>query len=310
MSLVTARYQAVQRDVTKIFQDRASAATPFYPQLCTVIPSNSLDEKYSMLGGLPGMREWIGERKFKELRAGNFTITNKHWESSLGIEKNDIDDDRLGTLATQVMHLADEATYHPDELLFDIAGTPAESAACFDGQYFYDTDHVWGDSGTQSNDLTYEVADADATNATVAEFKASFHAALKKLLSFKNDQGKYYNRPKVGKLGNLICAVPMAQYETAVKAFEQVVIATGESNFVLEKPTVVPIQYYTNDDAWDLFYTGGLLKPFIFQARQPLKFQVKGADDIETKVLKAMTEARYNIGYGAWWTAVRTTFTT
>ncbi len=310
MSLVTARYQAVQRDVTQVFKTRAQAATPFYPTLCTIVPSTSLDEKYSLLGDVPGMREWVGDRKFKELRAGTFEIRNKHFESSLGIEKTDIDDDRLGTLNTKMMELADEATYHPDELLFTIADSAAESTACFDGQYFYDTDHSWGDSGTQSNDLTYEVADADATLATVAEFKASFHAALKKMLGYKNDQGKYMVRPKIGKLGSLICAVPLAQYETAVKAFEQVVLASGESNFVLEKPTVIPVQYYTSDDKWDLFYTGGLMKPFIFQARKPLQFQVTGADNLETKILKAMTEARYNIGYGAWWTAVRTTFTT
>lgn len=306
MSLVTARYQAVQRDVTQVFKTRAEAATPFYPTLCTIVPSNSIDEKYAMLGGLPGMREWIGERKFKELRAGNFTIVNKHFESSLGIEKNDIDDDRLGTLNAQIMALADEATYHPDELLFNIADSAAESTACFDGQYFFDTDHSWGDSGTLSNDLTYNAA--DHTAVTTTEFKAAFHAALIAMLGFKNDQGKYLNRPKVGNLGSLVLAVPLALYEVAVKSFEQVVVGNGESNFVLERPTIIPIQYLTSSVKFDLYYTGGLMKPYIFQARKPLSFQVKGADDSESKILKAMTEARYNVGYGAWWTAVRTTF--
>lgn len=306
MSLVTARYQAVQRDVTQIFRTRAQAASPFYPQLCTIVPSNSLDEKYSFLGGLPGMREWIGDRKAKELRAGNFEIRNKHWESTLGIEKTDIDDDRLGTLETQVMSLADEATYHPDELLFTIADSAAESAACFDGQYFFDTDHSWGDSGTQSNLLTYNATDHTAVTST--EFRAAFHAALIKMLGYKNDQNKYLVRPKVGKLGNLVVCVPLTLYEVAVKAFEQVLITNGESNFTLEKPTIVPVQYLTSTVKFDLYYTGGLIKPYIFQARKPLTFQVDGANDLKTKQLLAMTEARYNIGYGAWWTAVRTEF--
>lgn len=306
MSLVTARYQAVQRDVTQVFKTRAEAASPFYPELCTIVPSNSLDEKYSMLGGLPGMREWIGERKAKELRAGNFVITNKHWESTLVIEKNDIDDDRLGTLNTQVMGLADEATYHPDELLFTIADSAAETTACFDGQYFFDTDHAWGDSGSQSNLLTYNAS--SHTAVTVAEFKAAFHAALLKILGYKNDQGKFLVRPRVGKLGNLVVCVPLALYQVAVQCFEQIVIATGESNFVLEKPTVIPVQYLTSSVKFDLYYTGGLIKPYVFQARKALQFQVTGATDIEKKYLLAMTEARYNIGYGAWWTAVRTEF--
>ena len=308
MSLVTARYQAVQRDVTQVFKTRAEAATPFYPQLCTIVPSNSLDEKYSMLGGLPGMREWIGERKAKELRAGNYTLANKHWESTLGIEKTDIDDDRLGTLNTQIMALADEATYHPDELLFEIGDSAAETTACFDGQYFYDTDHSWGDSGTQSNDLSTTVVNSAAVTTT--EFRTMFEAAVDALLGFKNDQGKYLVRPRVGQMGSLICAVPRALRNVANKAFEQALIANGESNWFSEKPTIVTIPYYTSALKFDVFYTGGLIKPFIFQARKPLQFQVDGANDLKTKQLLAMTEARYNIGYGAWWTAVRTTFAT
>ena len=107
-------------------------------------------------------------------------------------------------------------------------------------------------------------------------------------------------------------------WEVATKAFEQVIIVeggAGVSNYTLERPQVIPIQYMgagaTNgsDAKFDLYYTGGRLKPYVFQARQKLRFQTKGFEDIEFKVIKAMTEARYNIGYLAWWTAVRTTFT-
>ena len=128
------------------------------------------------------------------------------------------------------------------------------------------------------------------------------------MLGFKNDQGKYLVRPKAGKLGNLICVVPLSMYQAATQAFEQILINQGESNFVLEKPRVIPVQYYNQSNKFDLYYTGGRLKPYVFQARKPLRFNVKGADDIEFKVLKAMTEARYNVGYLAWWTGVRTTF--
>ncbi len=308
MSLVTARYLAVQRDVTQVFAQRSETASPFYPSVCTVIPSQGADEKYGWLGGLPGVREWIGDRKANELRASDFVIANRHWESTLGIEKNDIDDDRLGGLRARVMQLADEATYHPDELLFEVINA-GESAACFDGQNFFDSDHSHGDSGTQSNKLTCDVSNANAV--TSAEFKKGFHAALLAMLGYKNDQGKFLVRPRAGKLGSLVACVPLALYQVANEAFEQVLAIQGgaaTTNVVLEKPTVIPIQYMTDATKFDLYYTGGLIRPFVFQARKPLTFQVKGAEDIEHKVLKAMTEARYNVGYGAWWNAVRTTF--
>lgn len=315
MSLQTADYQAVQRDITVLFNSAAKEATPFYPELCTVVPSSSLDEKYGWLGNVPGMREWVGPRDFQQIRAANYTLANKHWESSLEIQRTTIDDDRTGLIRPALGELADEAMYHPDELLFENVVNLGESQVCFDGQYFFDTDHSWGESGTQDNDLTYDAT--DHTAVTTAEFRAAFHAALLAMLGFKNDRGKPFIRPRVGKLGDLVINVPLALYEVAVKAFEQVVVVeggAGVSNFVLEKPRINVIQYmgagFTNgsDVKFDLYYTGGRLKPYVFQAREPLRFQTKGFEDIEFKEIKAMTEARYNIGYLAWWTAVRTTF--
>lgn len=314
MSLQTASYQAVQRDLTVVFNETVQSAAPFYPEICTIQSSSGADEKYSWLGGLPGMREWIGPRRFEQLRAADYTLANKEWESSLEVEKNAVDDDRMGGLRTQMAMLGEEAAYHPDELLFENVVNQAESVACFDGQYFYDTDHEWGDSGTQSNDLTYNAT--DHTAVTAVEFRAAFHQALEALLGFKNDQGKPFIRPRVGKLGDLVITVPLSLYKVANQAFDQQKISGGEDNFLLEIPRVVCVQYmgagYDNgsDVKFDLFHTGGMLKPFVFQARRPLRpVQWKGMDDAETKILKAMTDARYNIGYLAWWKAVRTTFT-
>ena len=105
--------------------------------------------------------------------------------------------------------------------------------------------------------------------------------------------------------------------EVAVTAFEQTIAVEGSvatSNVILEKPTVVPIVYMGSENGgsdakWHLYYTGGMVKPFVFQARKPLEFRMKGADDIEYKILKAMTWARYNMGFGHWANAVLTTFT-
>ena len=82
MSLQTAVYEAVSRDITQVFRSAAQKADPFYPELCTVVPSDGADEKYAWLGAMPGIREWIGPRKFKQLRASDFVLKNKKWESS------------------------------------------------------------------------------------------------------------------------------------------------------------------------------------------------------------------------------------
>lgn len=317
MTLRTAAYEVVQRDITQVFNTQLQTAQPFYPELCTVVPSTSLDEKYAFLGSSQGVREWLGDRQFHQMRAADFVIKNKLWESSEEFEKTDVDDDRMGMFRPRIMSLADEAAYHPDELLFQTIGL-GESTACFDGQYFFDTDHSWGSSGTQSNSVTYDMAGAAPT---VAEFRSAFQAAMLKMLSFKNDKGKFYFRPTLKSIEGLIITVPPALWEVGVKAFEQAITlelsgsaAAAVTNVLLARPRVVPIPYLAgtetngSDLKFDLYYTGGILRPFVFQAREPLRFQVKGADDIEYRVIKAMTEARYNVGYFMWPYAVRTLF--
>jgi phage major head subunit gpT-like protein len=306
MPLNTAKALVTLNGLTAKFDNRVAAATPFYPRISTVFPSNRLTEDYAFLGNMPGVREWDGDRQFKELRGARFAIENKHWESSLAIKKTDIDDDNLGLYGPLMEALADEASYHPDELLFEtlVAG---DGAACFDGQFFYDTDHVWGDSGSQSNDLTSTVV--LNTAVTAAEFRASYHQAREAMLNFSRDNGKLFHRPTIGNMSDLMILVPTELELAAHEAIRSIVLANN-TNIVLDSPSIVTSAHLTTATEWYLFHLGGVLKPFVFQNREPIMRQMKGEDDLEFKDVKFMTEARYNVGYLAWWSAVLTTFAT
>ena len=85
---------------------------------------------------------------------------------------------------------------------------------------------------------------------------------------------------------------------------------SNSTNVIVDRPTIVSSPYLTSDVKFYLFKTGDPVKPFVFQQREPLSRMMKGLDDIEIKDVKFMTEARYNVGYFAWWTAVLTTLTT
>ena len=307
MALNTAKYISVQRDLTQKFREGAMAATPFYPTICTEIQSGGADENYGLLGSMPGVREWLGDRQFKKLRAGSFVITNREWEDSVEFEKNDIDDDRIGLMTNLAQDFGAEAMLHPDELLLE-ALVAGESTACFDGQYFFDTDHSWGDSGTQSNDLSY--AAASGTSPTAAEFKAAFNQSRVAILGFKNDQGKKLVRPVLRGSNKFICMVPLELQEVAEDALNATLTSTGGSNIVLDRPEIIPCPSLTDATKFYTFLMEGALKPFVFQKRRPIRTPVwKGMDDPETKVLKMMTDARYNVGYLAWWKATVTVFT-
>lgn len=307
MALDTAKATVVLRDLTQKFDNAVRAAKPFYPQVCTIVNSSGLDEKYGMLGDMPGVREWVGDRVFKELRAANFTITNKHWENSLSIKKTDIDDDRMGMYGPVLSQLGIEAAYHPDERLFENLLVNGESQTCFDGQFFFDTDHSYGDSGTQDNDLAPSAA--DTTAVTAAEFVTAYDTALTAMLDYKNDQGKLLNRPVHNGMEKLMVIVPTELWRPATEALKATLLGGGDTNIVLEQAKIVVSPHLTDGTKWYLLNLGGALRPFVFQARAPLSRQMKGMNDREFKDVKFMTEARYDLGYLAWWTCVLSTFT-
>ena len=305
MALNTAKAEVVMRGLTATFDNSAKAATPFYPKICTTAPSDGADEKYGFIGNMPGVKEWKGARQFEQLRAASFEIVNKHWESSLLVDKNDVKDDRMNMYGPLMQGLAEEAMHHPDELWFELM-VGGESTACFDGQNFYDTDHEWGDSGAQSNDLTYDATDPDAV--TVAEFKAAYHQARQALLGYRRDNGKLFRRPVVGGMKDLLLIVPLALESVAWEAIYAELTGGGNTNVVIDKPVIETSAMLTSGRKFYLHKLGEPLRPFVWQPREPLSRDYKGLDDIEVKHVKFMTEARYNMGYLAWWNSVLTTF--
>ena len=310
MALATARSITDSRSLTRSFLnnnfDRGlERARPFYPEIATVIQSTGANEEYGGLGSVPGMREWIGDRRFDSLRGANFTIENRHWESGVEVLKTDIEDARLIKYGSILEELGIEAMHHPDELMFELL-VAGESGLAFDGQAFFDTDHSWGDSGTQSNDLTATAA--STTVPTAAEYRTAYHAARAAMLGFKRDNGKLFHRPTLAPITDLLMLVPTAEEEAARKAFDQPYLSGGESNFYMDTPKIMASSYLSAGKFY-LLRIGQPLKPFVFQARQPLRRQTKGWEDQETKFVKFMVDARYNAGYLAWWNAVLTTWT-
>lgn len=113
-------------------------------------PSSSRDETYGWLGNFPQLREWIGPRHVHNLKAHSFKITNRKFESTVSIARDDLSDDRLGVFKPAISEMGHLARQHPEELIFGLlaAGFATE---CFDGQNFFDTDHpLTGTNGTQT----------------------------------------------------------------------------------------------------------------------------------------------------------------
>lgn len=307
MALDTAAAQAKLRSLTVKFDNAARATTPFYSRVCTMVQSDGADEEYGMLGSVPLAREWLGDRQFKTARAARFTIENKLWESSLAIPKTAIKDDRVGMYDSVVESLAVKARRAPDTDLLGSLIPGGETEVCLDGQFFYDTDHSWGESGSQSNLLDANAA--TPANPTVTEFNSAISQAVQAMLNFKDDSGTLLHDDAIFDMQNgmeLMLVVPLSLWEVANKATTVGLKTNGGDDHVPIVMADVTASPHLSGNKFDLLRLDTPVKPFIFQAREPLSRRTKDLEDIEFKDVKFMTQQRFAVGYGAWWNAVRT----
>ena len=109
-------------------------------KIATTVPSTTATNEYGWLGAMPGMREWLGDKHIKEVSAHSYTINNKEWENTIAVRRSDLEDDNLGIYNPMISELAYTAAVHPDKLVFGLL-KQGISTKCYDGQYFFDTDH-------------------------------------------------------------------------------------------------------------------------------------------------------------------------
>lgn len=122
-----------------------------WSQVATRVPSTTGEEKYGWLGQWPRLREWLGDRQLKSLQAHDYAIKNKKFESTIGVPRDNIEDDTYGVFNPMFQEMGYAAATHPDELVF-AALQAGFDTVCYDGQYFFDSDHPVGneDAGTTS----------------------------------------------------------------------------------------------------------------------------------------------------------------
>ncbi len=287
------------------FFNRFENTQTHYSELSTRVTSNADRETYRWLGTVPQVREWGTGRLAKGLRAESYSIENLKYEATLEVDRDEISDDQTGQIRLRVSELAQRAATHKDFLIAQllIAGETAGNDS-YDGVSFFNTDHESGESGAQSNLLTFDAASADAP--TVAEFKAALKQAISRMLAYRDDQGE----PMMLSAGGLVCVVPPTMLFTATEALNATVIG-DTTNIMKGIARVVSMPWLADASKWYLIKTDGVVRPFIFQDREPIEFNAMTENSDEgfrrEKFLFGV-RARYRMAYGYWQYAVRTDF--
>ena len=117
-------------DATPMMKDRVAMT------ICSANGQNT----YGWLNALTGMREWLGPRVIDNLSESSYTIVNKHFEKTVGVDRNAIEDDTFGIYAVEFAMMGQITAAQPEQMVWDLSKA-GFTTNCFDGQFFFDTDH-------------------------------------------------------------------------------------------------------------------------------------------------------------------------
>jgi len=140
MEINRTNLRALMTGFNTVFQQAFDGAPSDWERVAMDVPSTTSQEVYPWLGQTTRFREWIGDRVIQNLATHDFTIKNKRFENTVGVDRDAISDDTYGVYKPVMAQLGLDAKQHPDELVFGLLAN-GTSKICYDGQYFFDTDH-------------------------------------------------------------------------------------------------------------------------------------------------------------------------
>lgn len=295
-------YQALEQD----------AGVGWVDPISMLFQSDQASETYAWLGQSPAMREWIGGRNAKGFRENGITIANKKYEATLEIPLDWMRRDKTGQIQVRIDEMAQRANAHWAKLLTALIEA-GESANGYDGQYFFDTDHSEGDSGSQSNDISVDIT--TTTAPTAAEMETAILTATQKIMSFKDDQGEPMNEAA----RRFVVMVPTPFMAATAAALNNPVITTGSTSFTNTLVNLGGFSYQLAINprlSWTtkfaLFRADGGASAIIRQEEDALQISALAENSEEEfkhdRHLYGIKALR-NAGYGYWQKACLVTFT-
>ena len=273
------------------FNNAFDAAPSQWQLTAMLVPSGSGQNDYTWLSLFPKMRKWIGDKVVKALEAFKYTVVNDDWEATVEVDRNDIEDDNLGIYAPQAQMAGFSARQLPDEIVSDLKNN-AFANTCYDGQYFYDTDHTVNGASVSNK------ATAALSAATAAAAAASYGAARTAIMSVTDDEG----RPLA--LVPDVLEVPPALEITGKRLVEMDRLTDDSPNPYKGTARLVVNPRLTSTTAWFLHCTSMPVKPFVYQERKAPNFveQTDAQNDnvFMRKKFRFGVEARAAGGYAFW----------
>lgn len=299
MQITPVALDAIFINFNTLYQQAYERAAPWWSKVAMEVPSTSRENRYGWMKIIPRMREWVGERKINNLAGRSYTIENKDWELSVGVERNAIQDDQLGLFGPAIAMMGDQAARHPDDLLTTLIQSGV-TALAFDGLPFFSASHpVDSDNtalGTYSNNFT-------TTPLNSANFQ-SVRAAMK---AFKGEDNKPLRvDPRLlivpPQLEATALQILNAEFTAPAAAFGQNAAGGYQTNVLKGSADLLVIPELANEPTtWYLADMSKPVKPFVYQSRKaPVFVSLTAPTDENLFYRKEFIygiDSRDNVGY-------------
>lgn len=260
-----------------------------FTKIASVIKSKSDKETYSWLTASPSLREFTDERHINALSGSKYTLENKTWEATIGIEREVIEDDLYGQIQLRIEDLASNAAKHKNRLVFETLANGCNEK-CFDGNTFFAANHKY------TGKSTYKNTQSNKNNLTLSadNLKTSINAMGR----LRGTEGEYLCiRP------NILVVPTELEWTAKELVYSHYLGESNSTNTLYSSLEVIVSPYITDQDSWYLLDCTGGLKPIILQERCKTEFTGLGKNSEEGFMRDLYLygiRARYNAGYSFW----------
>jgi len=132
---------AINNGLNLAYNTQLYAATADMTDFVFDAQSTGAAEVYPTLSTLQGVREWIGAREVQALSQSSFSITNRTFEETVAIKRENIEDDKYGMFSVVAGQLGRDANQLPPTLIGQLM-TSGFTAPGPDGTTFFGSGHV------------------------------------------------------------------------------------------------------------------------------------------------------------------------
>ena len=131
-----------------------NGAPGFYELFAEVVGTDSEVNEIDIMEAMPQVREWLGEKVFRDIFVSNFTATIKQYEKSVSFRRLSVTGDRTGKIARRLRSFLSAGGGGGSIYDYIATSVLVANGLCYDGVALFSASHPRGPAGATQSNLT------------------------------------------------------------------------------------------------------------------------------------------------------------